>query len=233
MAFEWVKNLVPAVEMTEGPYYGRGGPDRSDIRDGLPGVDFLLAIKVVDAASSEPVQGLKVDIWHCNAQGYYSGYEFDPDLQPLSVQYQMPTNTETYLRGSQITDAGGIATFLTIFPGWYATRTPHIHVKVFKEDACILTTQLYLPEESLNRLYANHAAYFRSIERDTRNNTDIVLARTSGSIDGCWVELCGTANGFQGESLLAVDLQARSVRREIPPEFRPPLGGIPHNKRVR
>ena len=177
MPFQWAKQIVPAAEMTEGPYYGHGGPDRSDIREGLPGLDFHLTIKVIDIASGGPLAGLKVDLWHCDAQGYYSGYQFDPDGQPLSVEYQLPSNDESYLRGSQTTNAAGLVTFLTLFPGWYATRTPHIHFKVFTGEACILTSQLYLPEQSLGHVYATQADYYRKVERDTFNKTDIVLAK--------------------------------------------------------
>ncbi|HYI31665.1 MAG TPA: protocatechuate dioxygenase [Bradyrhizobium sp.] len=233
MPFQWAKQIVPAAEMTEGPYYGHGGPDRSDIREGLPGLDFHLTIKVIDIASGGPLAGLKVDLWHCDAQGYYSGYQFDPDGQPLSVEYQLPSNDESYLRGSQTTNAAGLVTFLTLFPGWYATRTPHIHFKVFTGEACILTSQLYLPEQSLGHVYATQADYYRKVERDTFNKTDIVLAKAPESIEGCWIELQEIPGGLEGSSLVAIDLNARSTRREIPAGFRPPLGGIPHAKPVR
>lgn len=233
MSFEWVTEIVPAAEMTEGPYYGRGGPLRSDIRENVEGKTLELLIKVVDTASGNPLPGYLVDLWHCDAKGNYSGYEFDPDAQPENVQYQMPTNDATFLRGAQITDADGLVKFLTIFPGWYATRTPHMHLKVFRDTACILTTQLYAPERFLASIFNADDAYRREVERDTFNQTDIVLAKASQPIDGCWMELRESEGRLYGESLLAVDPEARSVRREIPAGFRPPLGGIPHEKKVR
>jgi protocatechuate 3,4-dioxygenase beta subunit len=233
MAFEWVKEIVPAVEMTEGPYYGRGGPHRSDIREGLPGRTFDLLIKVVDAADGKPLKGLKVDLWHCDARGRYSGYEFDPDKQPENVQYQMPNRPGSWLRGHQVTDEDGLVRFTTIFPGWYATRTPHIHLKVFDGPRCILTSQLYLPEAQTQAIYEQDQHYRRRVSQDTFNQTDIVLAKADGPIDGCWVELIPGETSIRGESLLAVDPQAQSVRKEIPEGFRPPIGGIPHDKPVR
>lgn len=233
MSFEWVTQIVPAAEMTEGPYYGRASPFRSDIRENVKGTDFELVIKVVDATSGLPLAGYIVDLWHCDARGNYSGYEFDPDAQPESVEYQMPTNKDTFLRGSQVTNSKGMVRFLTIFPGWYATRTTHMHLKVFQASTCILTSQLYVPEVFANSIYSEDNSYFRTVERDTFNQNDIVLARTAQSIDGCWVELRREDGKIHGESLLAVDPDARSVRRDVPPGFRPPLGGVPHEKKVR
>lgn len=233
MAFEWVTRIVPPAEMTEGPYYGLGGPHRSDIREDLPGRRFDLLLKVVDAESGAPMEGIKIDVWHCDARGRYSGYDFDPDKQPENVQYQMPNVPGAWLRGHQVTDADGLARFVTIFPGWYATRTPHIHLKLFDGDNCILTTQLYLPEAQTQAIYEQDGDYRRAAHQDTFNETDIVLARTDAPIDGCWVELFPEADRVRGEAVLAADRAARSTRRPIPEGFRPPIGGLAHDKKVR
>lgn len=233
VAFDWAKRIVPAAEMTEGPYYGKGGPVRSDIRGGRPGRDFLLAIKVVDAGTGAPLPGAVVDLWHCDAQGRYSGFDFDPDAQPENVDYQMPYLDEDFLRGAQTADAEGIVEFLTIFPGWYATRTTHMHLKVFLEGECVLTTQLYIGEGQLESVYEGDREYARKAQRDTYNRTDTVLAKTASPIEGCWVEVFEEGGRLRGESVLAVDPQARSIRKEVPKGFRPPVGGIAHDKPVR
>jgi hypothetical protein len=36
----------------------------------------------------------------------------------------------TFLRGIQLTNGSGVATFDTVYPGWYNGRTIHMHVKV-------------------------------------------------------------------------------------------------------
>lgn len=233
MPFEWVEEIVPAAEMTEGPYYGSRCPERSDIREGRSGVNFELLIKVVDVKDFRSLPGISVDIWHCDAQGNYSGYDFDPDVQPLDVQYQAPTTPDTYLRGSQVTNDDGVVRFLSIFPGWYAARTPHIHVKVFSGDRCVLTTQLYIAEQHLNEVYTKDRNYARRVGRDTFNASDIVIGKADGPVEGCWIELFEERGYLRGESVLAVDVDAVSVRRPIPPGFRPPLGGIVHGKATR
>ena len=233
MPFEWVQDITPSIEMTEGPYYGGQGPERSDIREKVIGTDFHLAIKVVEASSGRAFEGVLVDLWHCDPRGRYSGYDFDPDKQPESVEYQMPTGPETSLRGSQTTGRDGIVTFLTVFPGWYASRTPHLHVKVFSETTCILTTQLYVPDTFTRQFYGITESYRRTAERDTFNGTDIVLAKATGAIEGCWIEMMDQEGRLTGEALLAVDLNARSTRRPVPAGFRPPIGGLAHDKPVR
>ena len=61
-----------------------------------------------------------MDIWHCNALGAYSDVS-DPGFD---------TSGQQFLRGYQATDANGVATFSTIYPGWYSGRTVHIHFKI-------------------------------------------------------------------------------------------------------
>jgi protocatechuate 3,4-dioxygenase beta subunit len=62
-----------------------------------------------------------VDIWQCDAEGVYSD-AVDPKY--------FDTTGKRFLRGYQRTDRHGVATFTTIYPGWYPTRTPHIHYKI-------------------------------------------------------------------------------------------------------
>lgn len=223
---------IPAAEMAEGPYYGHGGPIRSDIRDGRPGKPMNLSIQIVNAATGEPVEGAKVDIWHSDATGHYSGYDFDPDQQPQSVVTEMPTKPEIFLRGAQITDQDGRVEFKTIFPGWYASRTPHIHVKVFNDEKCVLTTQLFLPEAGTNTIYAE-PEYERNVSQDTFNRTDTVIALTPDSVAGCWVNLELDGEGVRAAGTLAVDPAAESVQFDPPADFKPPLGGIEHQQDVR
>jgi protocatechuate 3,4-dioxygenase beta subunit len=113
--------LVP--EVTEGPYFVDGKLKRSDIRANSSGggarvgIPLALTIRIVEVGSGgrcSPYEGPAVDIWHCDAEGLYSGVDSDTD----------------FLRGYQLTDANGAVTFRTIFPGWYRGRAIHIHLKV-------------------------------------------------------------------------------------------------------
>ena len=80
----------------------------------------------------------------------------------------------TYLRGAQATDADGIAQFTTVYPGWYAGRTPHIHLKAYLNRTTILATQLFLDDAVTDRIYAT-LPYSDHPDRDTRNATDAMF----------------------------------------------------------
>jgi protocatechuate 3,4-dioxygenase beta subunit len=127
--------------VTEGPYYLDGALVRKDITEGKAGVPLTLRLTVVDAMDGcTPVAGAAVEIWHCDAWGYYSGYTTaNPGgSAPAESEEGDSADDNTYLRGYQIANAGGVVKFETIFPGWYTPRTCHIHVKVHtggeKED---------------------------------------------------------------------------------------------------
>ena len=66
------------------------------------GIDLFLHLRLVDVNTCMPVEGLLLDVWHANATGAYSGVNYD---------------TGNFLRGMVATDADGIATIQTIYPG--------------------------------------------------------------------------------------------------------------------
>jgi protocatechuate 3,4-dioxygenase beta subunit len=67
-------------ELTEGPYYIDLERIRRDITEGKPGVPLRLKLKVVQSGEETPLAGAAVDVWHCDAQGVYSG--FNAQLPP-------------------------------------------------------------------------------------------------------------------------------------------------------
>jgi protocatechuate 3,4-dioxygenase beta subunit len=108
---------VLTPELTEGPYYVPDEKVRRNITEGKPGLPLTLQATVVNASTCKVIKGANVDIWHCDAGGVYSAFgSSSPD--------------QTFLRGVQPTNAKGVATFQTIYPGWYMGRAVHIHVKV-------------------------------------------------------------------------------------------------------
>ena len=116
---------------TSGPFFKPDSPQRNSLIDsGMQGDRLNIAGRVL-SKSCQPVSGVLIDFWHCDASGKYDnrGYRF---------------------RGHQFSDAQGGFSLETLMPGIYPGRTRHIHVIVQAPDRRPLTTQLYFPGESLN-----------------------------------------------------------------------------------
>jgi protocatechuate 3,4-dioxygenase beta subunit len=149
---------VLTPEQTEGPYYIAGEKVRRNITEGRPGTPLTLRLTVVDSRTCKPITGATVDIWHCDAAGEYSGFGAG-------------RASRTFMRGIQRTNASGVATFKTVYPGWYPGRTVHIHVKVHVRGDVIHTGQLYFPDRVTDAVY-RRAPYSRRPSRETRNADD-------------------------------------------------------------
>lgn len=160
-------SCVLTPEQTEGPYFTQGDKVRRDVREGKAGTLLTLRLGVVDASTCRPIKGASVDIWHCDALGVYSDVA------------QQGTEGQTFLRGIQRTNAKGVATFTTVYPGWYPGRTVHIHTRVYLGGAIIHTGQLYFPDAITDAVY-RRAPYSTRPNRDPRNNGDAIF-RNGGS----------------------------------------------------
>jgi protocatechuate 3,4-dioxygenase beta subunit len=159
---------VLAPETVWGPYGVDGEMVRHDLRESGDGIDFYLDIGVIDVETCEPLPNAALTIWNCNANGFYSGFTgIDPDTVELMDGYTRradgTTDDETFLRGIQITDSNGMVEFLTLFPGYYASRTTHIHVTVqsdisngtsYSASGVQHLGQLFFEEELLESIYA-------------------------------------------------------------------------------
>ena len=155
--------LTPA--QTEGPFFFDTGFMRSDIRDGKPGVDLALSLRVVDGETCAPLPGALVEVWHADADGAYSAFD-------VSQGNSADAAGQTFLRGFQTTDSAGLVQFRTVYPGWYPGRTPHVHLMVLLADrSALLTTQLYFPESVTDAVYAL-APYAGRGPRSTTNAQD-------------------------------------------------------------
>lgn len=142
----------------EGPYYvpdapapqdGRTIPMRED-ESGTPMV-FHGQVRSTDGT---PLKNAKVELWHADADGFYS--QFAPGIP------------EWNLRGTFHADDQGDYTINTMQPapyqiptdgacgqliaaaGWHAWRPAHLHLKVSAEGHELLTAQLYFPGDEHN-----------------------------------------------------------------------------------
>jgi protocatechuate 3,4-dioxygenase beta subunit len=108
-----------------------------------------------------------VDVWQCDATGVYS------DVVDTNGLFN--TTGKKFLRGYLLTDENGVATFTTIYPGWYTGRTVHIHFKVRTApdsgQGFAFTSQLYFDDALTDQVYAK-APYSAKGTRTTRNSGD-------------------------------------------------------------
>ncbi|MFD2935043.1 dioxygenase family protein [Spirosoma flavum] len=162
-----------------------------DIRSDRTGVAFTINITVKNSNSScAALSGALVDIWHCDKDGYYSEYG-GSGMQ--SVNY----TTVDFLRGRQTSDANGLVSFTSIFPGWYSGRAPHIHVHVYNSAGkSLLVTQIAFPYDISNTVYTTAQSYgYTKGAQDTKNESDNVfsdsiateLATVTGSLSAGYV----------------------------------------------
>lgn len=155
-------------EETAGPYPDRTGMMnnpafyRQDITEGKSGLPLTLTLTIVNVRNNcAPIANAIVEIWQCDAVGTYS-------------EYGSAAN-ETFLRGLQRTDSNGVATFKTIYPGWYQGRATHIHMDVTVNGATVKTTQVAFPEEISSAVYRT-AAYVAHGQNSTTNSRDNVFS---------------------------------------------------------
>lgn len=169
------KVCILTPEAVQGPFYFDPKLVRTDITEGRPGAPLALTLQVVSAKDCARLKGARVDLWHADGQGMYSGYRGQGDAG-------VSTRGETFLRGTQFTGADGQVRFATIYPGWYPGRTPHIHFKVFLDAASLVTGQLYFPDALSARIYATRAPYNeRKAKRDIlANEEDFIFQDQSG-----------------------------------------------------
>ena len=165
-------SCILAPEVTDGPYYVNGELIRKDVKEDQVGIDLYLEVQYVDVTTCQPIPELFVDVWNCNATGYYSGVESG----------QGGLNT-TFLRGIQETDEDGVVAFETIFPGHYDGRAIHTHLltksnvtvrenQTTQDGAVTHIGQLFWPEELRSAVEAT-SPYSENTQAITSNDDDM------------------------------------------------------------
>jgi protocatechuate 3,4-dioxygenase beta subunit len=181
---------------TEGPFPTKVPASyvRSNIVDGKTGHPMTVKIAIKNANNSCAVlSGALVDIWHCDAEGNYSEYG-GTGMQATNYQ------SVHFLRGRQITDANGLVTFTSIFPGWYSGRATHIHVHIYSANGTSLkVTQIAFPEGTGSAVAAVNG-YAKGLSGYTYNASDNVFS------DGVTQELATVTGSTSAGFDLAITL---------------------------
>ena len=203
-------DCVVRPELTIGPYFVDGQLNRPDIRsdpsdgsvkEGVP-LTININISAVADNSCTPLEGAQVDMWHCDAQGVYSG---------VSDQ-GFDTTGQQFLRGYQLTDGTGKVQFLTIYPGWYSGRAVHIHFTIrttaTDDSDYQFTSQFFFDDTLTDQVHAQEP-YASKGQRDTRNADDSIY---NGGGDQLLLNLEGdNTNGYTSTFNVGLDLTDTEV----------------------
>ncbi|MFT3885340.1 MAG: hypothetical protein QM724_07885 [Flavobacteriales bacterium] len=127
---------------------------RQDIREDRSGAPLRLRLRILGLQNCEPMNNVRVNIWHCDAGGAYSGY--------TNQQGGLNTTGLTFLRGYQFTDSDGRVEFVTIFPGWYNGRVCHIHFQVYVSSSYSAISQLTFPITEKQAVYTSNPTLYPS-----------------------------------------------------------------------
>lgn len=195
---------VVRPEQTEGPYFVdqqlhradiRSDPADGKVRAGTP-LTLTLQISRLSDGDCRPLANAIVDVWHCDAQGVYSGVQ----------DSTFDTVGQKFLRGYQLTDANGIARFLTIYPGGYRGRAVHIHFKIRtgpeRTRGHEFTSQLYFDDAMTARVHAA-APYADRMAQLTRNEEDRIFRRGGAQL---MLNPVQSATGYAASFPIALDL---------------------------
>jgi protocatechuate 3,4-dioxygenase beta subunit len=170
--------LSPAL--TIGPYFVDEKLNRSDLTADTNDINvtaamplsLVITVQHYSSSGCSPLAGAQVDLWHADAGGKYSDENSEG------------TSGETYLRGYQVTDSSGLASFKTIFPGWYSGRTVHIHAMVRLFDSSgnqtfEWETQFFFDPTLTTQIMAT-APYSTRGTPDTSNSQDNIYSQSGG-----------------------------------------------------
>ncbi|WP_183562089.1 intradiol ring-cleavage dioxygenase [Mucilaginibacter sp. SP1R1] len=191
----------------EGPYPYVGGEitnplNRADVTGGQTGVPLSISFIVVNTNDNcNVVTGARVDIWHCNKDGYYSGY-----ANQTGVLGAKSYAGETWLRGYLLTDSSGVAKFSTIYPGWYGGRATHIHLEVFVSNVLKKVSQIAF-SETISDAVDVSTLYAALGVNPIRNASDSILGNSATDLANETVALTGSiAAGYSGTYTIGVAL---------------------------
>jgi len=166
--------MVVSPALTQGPFFVDemlnrsdliGNTQRPSVINGLR-LEMRLRCWELDGNIGKPLKGAQVDLWHCDAIGVYSD-------EPNGGGGEN-TLGQTWLRGYQLSDKGGLVVFKTIWPGWYPGRTIHFHFKVrfpMGGNTYDFTSQFFINDTLNDQVMANPPYNGRG-NRNTRNSND-------------------------------------------------------------
>jgi len=167
-------SLMPTPEEIEGPFYPVKDQNDKDADltqvDGHTGVaqgQYIIVSGQVQDITGHPVANAVLDIWQADANGRYR-HPRDSNKAKLDENFQGWAVIQT--------EDKGFFRFKTVMPGAYPAsgtwvRPPHIHLKISKPGYRALTTQIYFPDQELNKtdLLLKHKSAVERLDMTAKN----------------------------------------------------------------
>ncbi len=140
--------LIPTPRQSPGPFYPKKIPLDSDTdlvnvngrQKPAAGLVTHIFGRVLDE-DGRPISGAQVEIWQCDAFGFYH--------HPWDRGGRADLNFQGF--GRKVVGKDGAFRFRTIKPVPYPDRTPHIHFGISGAGIGGWTTQMYLKGHPLNQ----------------------------------------------------------------------------------
>jgi len=147
--------------LTAGPCYFYVN-EREDISEGFTGLPMMLCLQVIDELCN-PVEGVVVEIWHCDKSGVYSAdTNGSSDSSGFATSFcsggEEDALNAKWFRGGLLTDSNGRVNFKSCFPGWYPGRTIHIHFRV-RNDSDYVISQFCFDDGFCDDICTTHPEY--------------------------------------------------------------------------
>jgi protocatechuate 3,4-dioxygenase, beta subunit len=139
---------------------------------------------VISDAFGVPIENAIVRIWQTNAAGKYQ------DLLPEESEY---IDDNFIMSGQAITDNLGHYGFITIFPGFYKNRAPHINMIINSHRFGEIETIVYFrghPKNEIDFHYLSYSAEDRALITanmryvNPQNHKEGKIARFNITMDG-------------------------------------------------
>lgn len=163
----WVEHVVEEVAAQsregskgtiEGPYYVPDAPELGfeatlPTRENEAGTPLLFQGQV-RGVDGTPLPEAVLEIWHADADGFYS--QFAPGIPEWNLRGTVTADTEGRFHIHTVKPApyqiptDGACGKLISAAGWHPWRPAHLHLKVAAAGHQQITTQLYFPGDSHN-----------------------------------------------------------------------------------
>ena len=190
------QRCVLTPDAGEGPFYLDPKLLRSDISSGKPGAPLQLALQIVRSGDCATLSNARVDVWHADGLGLYSGYAKQGGVGGISTAAAVG---QQYLRGTQVTDKDGNVQFRTIFPSWYGGRTPHVHFKVFLGGNEVVASQIFFPDDITREVFNEWDPYREHVRKRTVFNGNDPIPQ------GVMSEVARSGRAYAARAVLVVE----------------------------